>query len=153
MKIIVSICRQLSCLFSCKKSTSSLTSFLKYCREIANLLFWVIWACLAQITQLIASKFEEAFDIYLQAKNQLYSSHFPSDIGKILQNLLFWVPWACLATHTQSDTIHLQQKTFLFKDKKRTSSPMLVWIYCKDIQTFYFGYFGHAWLCTPNINL
>ena len=32
---------------ACKKSTASLTSFLRSCREIANLLFWVIWACLA----------------------------------------------------------------------------------------------------------
>ena len=31
----------------CKKSISSLTSFLLYCREIANLLLWVIWALLA----------------------------------------------------------------------------------------------------------
>ena len=33
-----------------KKSTLSLTSFLRYCKEIANLLFWVIWACLATHT-------------------------------------------------------------------------------------------------------
>ena len=25
-------------------------SFLRYCKEIANLLFWVIWACLATHT-------------------------------------------------------------------------------------------------------
>ena len=28
---------------ACKKLTASLTSFLRSCREIANLLFWVIW--------------------------------------------------------------------------------------------------------------
>ena len=36
----------------------------------------------------------------------------------------------------------------LFASKKSTSSPMLYWRYCKDIQTSYFGYFGHAWLHT-----
>ena len=30
-----------------KKSTSYLTSFLRYCRDFANLSFWVIWAGLA----------------------------------------------------------------------------------------------------------
>ena len=50
IKIILSICSKLSCLSACKKSTSSLNSFLRYCKEIANLLFWVIWACLATHT-------------------------------------------------------------------------------------------------------
>ena len=36
----------------------------------------------------------------------------------------------------------------LFAGKKTTSPPptLLYWRYCKDIQTSYFGYFGHAWL-------
>ena len=48
--ILVSICSKLSCSSPCKKSTALLTSFLTCCREIANLLFWVIWACLATNT-------------------------------------------------------------------------------------------------------
>ena len=28
---------------------------------------------------------------------------------------------------------------------------MLFWIYCKDMQTSYFGYFGHAWLHKPKM--
>ena len=42
--LILSVCSKLSCLPACKKSTSSLNSFLKYYKEIANLLSWVIWA-------------------------------------------------------------------------------------------------------------
>ena len=50
-KIIPSIGRKLSCLPACKKSTSSsLNSFLRHCKKIANLLFWVIWVCLATHT-------------------------------------------------------------------------------------------------------
>ena len=41
LKIIVSICRKLSCLSACKKLISSLTFFIRYCKEIANLLFWL----------------------------------------------------------------------------------------------------------------
>ena len=28
---------------------------------------------------------------------------------------------------------------------------MFFWRYCKYMQTSYFGYFGHAWLCTPKM--
>ena len=30
-----------------KQSPSSLTPFLRYCKDIGKLLFWVLWACLA----------------------------------------------------------------------------------------------------------
>ena len=65
---------------------------------------------------------------------------------KDIVNLLFWVLWACLATQTQSDTINLQ-KTFVFICRQKINiTPMLFWRYCEDIQTSYFGHFGHAWL-------
>ena len=58
IKIIVSISSKFSCLSVCKKSTCLFTSFLSYCREIANFfLGGVIWACL-----------EETFHNYLQGK-------------------------------------------------------------------------------------
>ena len=34
-----------------KKSTSSLTSFLRYCKDFADMLYWVFWACLANTTE------------------------------------------------------------------------------------------------------
>ena len=37
------------------------------------------------------------------------------------------------------------------QEKKLFSSSMLFWIYCNDIQTSYFGYFGHAWLHKPKM--
>ena len=52
--MIVSPCRKLWCpkywnqlwrLSACKKSTSCLTSCLKYCKDIANLLVWELWEC------------------------------------------------------------------------------------------------------------
>ena len=49
-KIIPSIYRKLSCLSACKKLTSSFTFSLRYYKDIANLLFWVLWACLAMHT-------------------------------------------------------------------------------------------------------
>ena len=43
LKVLKSTCRELWCLSACKKWTSSLTYFLKYCKDIANLLFYEFW--------------------------------------------------------------------------------------------------------------
>ena len=32
------------------------------------------------------------------------------------------------------------------QEKKSTLSPLFFWRYCTDMQTSYFGYFGHVWL-------
>ena len=51
----------------------------------------------------------------------------------------------------QIGTIKLQ-KTFEFIGRQKINfTPMLFWRYCKDMQTSYFGYFGHAWLHTPKM--
>ena len=42
-QVLKSTCRKLS---ACKKSISSLTSFLRYSKDIANMLFWELWECL-----------------------------------------------------------------------------------------------------------
>ena len=39
-----------------QKSTLSLTSFSRYCRDFANLLFWVLWAKLAIFTKIDSIK-------------------------------------------------------------------------------------------------
>ena len=109
--IIVSFYRALPCLFACKKSTSSLTSFLRYCKEIANLLFWEIWACLATHTQNDGIIWRNRWHSSTGKKSTssfMFSLRYCKDIGNLL-----CVIWACLATHTQSGTITLQ-KTFVF---------------------------------------
>ena len=50
-KMIASIWRNLWCLSAGKNSTSSFPFSLRYWKDIANLLFWVHWACLAMHTQ------------------------------------------------------------------------------------------------------
>ena len=37
---------KLWCLSACKKWTPLVTSFFRYCKDIANLLLWVLWECL-----------------------------------------------------------------------------------------------------------
>ena len=45
---------------------------------------------------------------------------------------------------------HLEEKLCLYAGKKSTSSPVLLWRYCKDMQT-YFGYFRHNWSHLPKV--
>ena len=84
--------------------------------------------------------------VYLQTKNQLHLSRFPSDIAKILQTCYFGYfghAWLCTPTVIQSTYRKLLR---LSAGEKSTSFPSFFRRYCKDMQTFYFGYFGHAWL-------
>ena len=81
-----------------KKSTSSFTFFLRYWKDIANLLFRVLWACLALYTQSDAKNLQKGFCVYLQGKNQLHHPYFSGDIA----NFLFWILWASLTMYTQN---------------------------------------------------
>ena len=84
-------------------------------------------------------QFEETFEVYLQAKNPFDHSRFPYDIPKILKIYNF----GCFG-HALLRT----PEVTLSACRKSTSSPTLFWIYCKDRQTSYFGYFEHTCLNT-----
>ena len=56
--------------------------------------------------------FEETFDVYLRAKNQLHSSIFLEILQRYV-NFLFWVLWTYLATPTQNHSINFQE-TLMF---------------------------------------
>ena len=81
--MIASIWRNLRHVFADKKFTSSFTFFLRYCKDIVNLLFWVLWECLAMHTQSDTNNFHD----YLHAKNQIHPSCFFGDIAKICKLL------------------------------------------------------------------
>ena len=78
--MVLSGCRKLRCLSSCKKSYLSVTSFLKYYKDIANLLLLVLWACLATPTISDSTTLYETLGVSPQTKNQLDSSSFSGDI-------------------------------------------------------------------------
>ena len=90
----------------CKKSISSLTSFLGYCKDFANFLFWVIWAALAMPTKINGiNLYDSLMFICMQEINFI-----PPFFFEILQwyyNLLFWVLWACLAMTIKNDNTSL----------------------------------------------
>ena len=104
---------------ACKKSTLSFTSFLRYCREIANFLFWVIWACLATHIKNDSIALKKRLAIISREKSTpsfAFSSRCCKDIiialplqryYNSITKLLFWVLWACQGMHTQSDSDNL----------------------------------------------
>ena len=144
--MIVSLCRKLWCskcwnqlvgdfdvYLHAKKATSSLTSFLRYCKDIAHLLFWELWECLTiPIKKIIVSIYRKLS--YLYACNKSPSSFtFFSIYCKELANLLFWVIWACLAT----SSINLK-KSLMFNSKQKTIfilsiSHEILQRYCKFV--------------------
>ena len=150
-KIIPSTCRKLSCLSVCKKSTSSLTFFLKYCKEIADLLFWIIWACLATHTYNDSINLKKPLTFICRQKIN-FTLHVFIEIAKILQTCYFGCfghAWLCIPKVILSPCRKLLS---LPASKKSTSFPIFFWRYCKDMQTSYFGYFGHIWLHKPKTN-
>ena len=91
IKTIVLICRKPSWSSACKQSTLSHSLFIRYCKKIANLLGNLAMP-------------GHTHSLMFICWQELHPSHFPCDIGKILQ-------------------------------------------------TCYFRYFGHAWLCAPMVIL
>ena len=88
-------------------------------------------------------QFEESFNTYLQVKNQFHFFYFPWDITKILQTCYFRYAWIL----TPKVLLSTRRKiSCLPAGKKSTSAPTFFWRYCKDMQTSYFGFFGHSWL-------
>ena len=98
-KVLKSTCRKLWCLSACKKSTSSLTSFLRYCKDIANLLFWELWECLTIPIKIIVS-ICSMLSCLSACKKSTSSFIYFLRYCREIANLLFWSICTCLATHT-----------------------------------------------------
>ena len=112
-RFIGSTCRKVWSLSACKKSTSSLPSFWRYCKNVTNLLFWVLWAYLAMTSNFRLQK--TLMFIFMQ--KIIFITHLFLKYYKDIAKLLFLVLWACLATPTISDTTLLEALMFLRKQK------------------------------------
>ena len=92
-------CRKLWCLYAFKNSTSSLTSFLKYCKDIPNLQFLKLWECLTISIKIHSIGLLETFTLSPWKKSASPLTYFWRHYKEIA-NLLFWIIWAWLSTHT-----------------------------------------------------
>ena len=121
-------------LCTCKKSTSSLTSFLKYCKDIENLLFWELWECLIipiKIILPIISKLPCLSECKkLTSSLNSFSRYCFGYSGNA---------WLCKPKVILSKCRKLHCS---FVSKEVTSPSMLFWRYCKDVQTYFLGTLG-----------
>ena len=126
-------------MFICRQNiNSSFMFFCRCCKDIANLLFWVLWACLATHTQSDTINLQKTQStqnkkfvylchifvnmrgiklifclqlntkVYLQAKNQLHPPCVSDDIGKICE-LIFGTLGMSGYAHPKYDCINLQE--------------------------------------------
>ena len=91
-KVLKQTFRKLWCLSAYKKSTSSLTYFLRYCKDIANLLFWELWECLAISINITLSICSKLSCLYACKKSTSSLNYFLRHCKEIA-NLLSWVIW------------------------------------------------------------
>ena len=104
---ILPACKKHWCLSSCKKSCLSLISFLRHNKDIANLLFWVLWTCLATNNKSNSTNTELAMNILgsnswswqRKAKNQTFILHFlkENQNDKIFRQCKIRYFWAVFA--------------------------------------------------------
>ena len=82
-------------------------------------------------------QFEETFVVYLPAKIQIHPSRFPRDIAKILQTYCFgYFGHAWLLT-PKKILSSCRKILCLPAGKKSTTSPMVFWRYCKNMQNLF----------------
>ena len=95
-------------MFICMQKINFISKlFLRYCEEIANLLFCELWECLIIPIKIITSICWKLSCLSACKKSTSLLTSFLK-YCKEIENSLFWVLWACLGTHTQYDIIILE---------------------------------------------
>ena len=137
LKVFESTCRNFWCLSSCKKSTSSLTSFLRYWKDIANLLFWELREYLTISIKVIISiwskqlvilgnmrmpghthlkwkyHFEETFNVYHNEKDQLHPLCFPDILKRYCKPVVLGTLGMLVYVHPKS-YYHLIENFYVY---------------------------------------
>ena len=108
-KMIIAIWRNLWHLSVRKRSLSSFMLSLRYYKDIVNLLFWVLWACLAVQTQRDTITFRKLSFLLGGKKSTSPNPHTFLQILQRYANYSFRVLSACLVAHTQNDSTNLKK--------------------------------------------
>ena len=135
-----------------QKINLPLSSILRYCTDIVNLLFWELWKCLTISIKIIGSICSK-FSCLPPCKKSTSSFTSLLRYCREITNILFCVSWARLATHIKNDSITLKKRLTLISREKTTPSFKLSLRYCKDIIKLLFWVLWDAWPCTPKVIL
>ena len=152
-KLLKSTCTKLSCLSTCKKLMSSLTSFLRYCEDIANLLFQELWECLSiSIKSYIINLQHNFMLIYMLKIN--FITHFSL---KILQknSKLVILGKLGMSGHTHLNYTINWKKPWTFICRQKTNFILHVFLeilqrYCKLVILVTLGMSGRTQSGTIN---
>ena len=102
---------------------------MQYCKDFANLLFWVIWANLAIPTNIDCINLKNSLMFMCMQKinfiHLLLLLLLLLRCFKDLTNLLFWVPWPCLAMTSKNDNTSFQKTLMFFFMQKMIFIPNL----------------------------
>ena len=131
------------------KSTSSVTSFLRYYKDIANLIFWKLWECLTISMKNIVSISSKVFCLSACEKKSTSITYF---FLKILQrnSKLFILGNLSMPGQNMSKMIASTWRSLwrLSAGKNQLYLSQFPLDIAKILWICYFGYFGHIWLCT-----
>ena len=128
-KVLKLTCRKLWCLSACKKSTSSLTSFMRYYKGIANFLFWEFWESLSIPIKNHCINFKENFMLICMQKINFISNVFLEIFQR--NSKLVILGHLGMLGHT-----HIKWKYQFLKISDvylQAKNQLHPWQYCKDI--------------------
>ena len=134
-------CRNFDVYLHAKKLTSSLTSFLRYCKDIANLLFWKLWECLTMPMKIIVSVCSKLSCLSAWKKIKFITYFFLQILQRNSKLVL-------LGTLDMPGYVHskwyyqLVGNFYVYLHAKIRLHPSSFFL---EILQSYFGYFGHAW--------
>ena len=121
-----------------KNNFISLTSFTRYCEDIANFLSWEFRECLPIPIKSHCINLKGTFMLICMQKI------------KEKANLLFWVILACLTTHTWNNSINLKKSLMCIYRQK---VGFILHVFLEILQTCYLGCFLNGRLCTLKVIL
>ena len=134
LKVLKLTCGKFWYLSACKKLSSSLISFLIYCKDIANLLFWELWEWLIISIKNHSINLQETF-VPMCMQQISFITHFFLKILKQIANLFFWAIWACLATPKM--TVSIWRNFWCLSASRKPASFFPFSLrYCKHIANF-----------------
>ena len=114
-----------------KHKSSCKTFFLRYCKNITNFLFSVLWICLATSTENNNPNLQKCWCLSACKKRTPFLTSFLRYWKVIANCLLLWEFWECLIIPISNDSITLQE-TLMPKVLKQLAGSTVVYLYGKN---------------------
>ena len=114
--------------------------------DITNLLFWVIWACLARPVKNNSINLWKTLMLSCMQKLNFIPNFFTEMSQKYCK--LAWVLWACMAKPFKKKYQIAENFDVYHNTKSPIHRLILSWDIIKILHNCYFEYIMHAWPCS-----